>query len=54
MPSGTALTQMAYASAATQAFTAEHLQDLLELARKRNAAAGVTGMLLYLNRSFSR
>ena len=52
MLSGTALAQMAYASAATDPFSPARLQDLLELARKRNTAAGVTGMLLYLRGSF--
>ena len=52
MSSATALTQMAYASAATEPFSPAQLQDLLALARKRNTAARVTGMLLYLRGSF--
>lgn len=52
MPDGTGLTRLVYASAATTPFTPDRLNELLALARRRNAAAGVTGMLLYLNGSF--
>lgn len=52
MSDGGALTQIAYASAATEPFPPDRLADLLRVARQKNAAAGVTGMLLYLNGSF--
>lgn len=52
MAEGAGLTRLVYASAATTPFTPQQLQDLLALARRRNAAAGITGMLLYLNGSF--
>lgn len=41
-----------YASAATAEFTSEDLDELLSVARKNNAALGVTGMLLYEKGSF--
>ena len=52
MPDGPGLVRLVYASAASAPFTPEQLQQLLALARRRNAAAGITGMLLYLNGSF--
>jgi len=44
--------QVVYASAATISFTEKDLMKLLELARARNTAAGISGMLLYHNKSF--
>lgn len=44
--------QLIYASAATEPFTDEELTELLAIARKKNTAVGVTGMLLYDNGSF--
>ncbi len=52
MPDGTGLIRLVYVSAATRPFTPQQLHQLLTLARLRNAAAGVTGVLLYLNGSF--
>jgi len=44
--------QLVYASAANKAFTENELRDLLLKARANNSAIGVTGILLYHNRSF--
>ncbi len=44
--------QVVYASAATIGFTQKDLLKLLGLARERNTAAGISGMLLYHNKSF--
>ena len=41
-----------YASAATRHFETAELTSLLQAARKRNDAAGITGMLLYTEGSF--
>lgn len=41
-----------YFSRATQAFADQQLQDLLTQARLRNAALGITGILLYGNDQF--
>lgn len=41
-----------YASAASQPFSMEEIQELLEKSRNNNAALGVTGMLLYEDGSF--
>jgi len=48
----TLMFQLIYASAAVKPFTPEDLSKLLARARKKNAAAGITGMLLYHARSF--
>src|ERR1035438_2525215 len=39
--------QIIYASASTKAFTHKELVELLKIARQKNIAADVTGMLLY-------
>jgi hypothetical protein len=44
--------QLVYASAALPGFTAADLEDVLRVARERNARIGVTGMLLFENFSF--
>lgn len=44
--------QLLYISAANQEFTEEELQALLTLARERNQAVGVSGMLLFHEGSF--
>ncbi len=44
--------QIVYASAATSGFTQKDLVKLLGLARERNTAAGISGRLLYHNKSF--
>jgi hypothetical protein len=44
--------QSVYASAATSGFTQKDLVKLLGLARERNTAAGISGRLLYQNKSF--
>jgi Sensors of blue-light using FAD len=41
-----------YVSIATKLFTESELINLLEVSRKNNAAAGVTGMLLYKDKKF--
>ena len=41
-----------YCSRSDIDFSPEELVELLELARERNAQAGVSGMLLYSNQSF--
>ncbi len=44
--------QIVYASAAAVSFAQTDLVNLLKVARERNAAAGISGMLLYHNKSF--
>ena len=46
---GQDLKQLIYCSDAREAMGSVALQSLLELARARNAALGITGMLLYSN-----
>ena len=41
-----------YASRASAAFSEADIQDLLERARRKNAAHGITGMLLFIEGSF--
>jgi hypothetical protein len=41
-----------YSSRATSAFDEAELRQLLEVSRRNNASRGVTGMLLYVERSF--
>lgn len=45
-------TQLIYASAATETFNSGELRVLLQLARENNSQLGITGLLLYHNRSF--
>ena len=47
-----ALINLIYTSVATQDFSNTALVKLLETSRANNAAAGITGMLLYADRSF--
>ena len=44
--------QLIYASAATKPYTRTDLVDLLRVARQRNSAAEISGMLLYHDGSF--
>jgi hypothetical protein len=44
--------QLGYASAATEPFSQEELEELLAKARTKNSALNVTGMLLYHEGSF--
>lgn len=44
--------QFVYVSSEVIRFTDEKLRDLLEVSRRRNSAAGLTGLLLYANGSF--
>jgi hypothetical protein len=44
--------QLVYVSSATEPFSAEDLTVLLERSRRRNAASGITGMLLYRGGNF--
>lgn len=44
--------QLGYASAATEPFSQEELEELLAKAREKNSSLGVTGMLLYHEGSF--
>ena len=44
--------QTIYASAAVKPFTREDLVELLKIARQRNTAADISGMLLYHDGSF--
>ena len=46
------MVQIIYASAATRPFTRGDLVDLLKIARPRNIAADISGMLLYHSESF--
>ena len=43
---------VAYASSASTDFSPEELTDLLAVSRARNAAAGVTGLLVYKGGNF--
>ena len=47
-----ALLQIIYASAASRPLTARELADILATARRRNAAADISGMLVYNDGSF--
>ena len=47
-----ALAHIAYASRAKRDFSTAELAELLTLARARNAALGISGFLLYRDRSF--
>jgi uncharacterized Fe-S cluster-containing MiaB family protein len=44
--------QVIYASAATKPFDRENLVELLKIARSKNMAADISGMLLYHSGSF--
>ena len=44
--------QLLYISASNHNFTEDELCELLKIARKKNEAVGVSGMLLYHNNSF--
>lgn len=46
------LTQVIYISTATYPFTDNDLKALLSVARRRNEALGLSGLLLYANGSF--
>lgn len=46
------LIHLIYASAAARPFAKQELVSLLEVSRERNAARGVTGMLLYTDATF--
>ena len=46
------LWQLVYASAATKGFVASDLGEILRTARKHNAEVEITGMLLFVDRSF--
>jgi Sensors of blue-light using FAD len=46
------ISQIVYASSASQAFTKPDLQALLQEIRPKNAELGVTGMLLYKDGNF--
>jgi hypothetical protein len=46
------LTHFIYASRATHALTPREIAELLAVARRNNAQRGITGMLLYVDRSF--
>ena len=46
------LITLAYVSSATTLFTPEELGELLTRSRTKNAAAGITGMLLYKDGNF--
>ena len=48
----TQLWQIVYASAATEGFAPADLDAILLSARRRNAALGITGMLLFVDGSF--
>jgi hypothetical protein len=47
-----ALIHLVYASAASRSLSKQELLDLLKLARDRNAAREITGMLLYADGTF--
>ena len=51
-PSDGSLVRLVYTSAATREMGQDELEELLTRARERNAACGVTGMLLYHDGSF--
>ena len=44
--------QITYLSAATRAMSQDDLEDILKTARENNARLGITGMLLYGNKTF--
>ncbi len=44
--------QITYLSAATRAMSQDDLEDILKTARETNARLGITGMLLYGNKTF--
>jgi len=44
--------QLVYTSTATSPFSAEALRRLLELARRRNTAADISGLLLHVDGAF--
>jgi hypothetical protein len=44
--------QMIYTSAATQKFSSQDLQALLEVSRRNNVRDGITGMLLFEDNTF--
>jgi hypothetical protein len=44
--------RLVYVSSAVDLFTDDQLQELLEVSRRNNSAAGITGMLLYVEGSF--
>lgn len=46
------LTQIIYASSATEAFSKEALSELLKKSRKKNHEAGISGILLYKDGNF--
>jgi hypothetical protein len=46
------LFHLVYVSSATRLFTPTELIELLELSRKKNQVAGITGMLLYRDGNF--
>jgi hypothetical protein len=46
------LTHCIYSSRAPRAFSPREISDLLEASRRNNATRGITGMLLYVDRSF--
>lgn len=48
----TRLVQLIYASRASPSLDEQAIPALLETSRRRNAAAGITGMLLYVEGSF--
>jgi uncharacterized membrane protein (DUF373 family) len=45
--------QITYLSAATRAMSQDDLEDILKTARETNARLGITGMLLYGNKTFN-
>ena len=46
------LFQLVYMSSATEAFTKDQLRELLKGSHRRNARAGITGLLLYKDGNF--
>ena len=44
--------RLVYVSSAVNLFTDDQLKQLLEVSRRNNTAAGITGMLLYLEGNF--
>ena len=44
--------QITYLSSATRAMSQDDLEDILKTARETNARLGITGMLLYGNKTF--
>jgi hypothetical protein len=45
--------QITYLSSATRAMSQDDLEDILKTARETNARLGITGMLLYGNKTFT-